>query len=391
MKRVILTAVALTLIFGGLALAQSECDQSYIKAMQANSPAERAKLLKEFLTQCGGKGSQYENFASANLCLIGWPGKTEAETISYGEKALAAGGLDDSTKLQVLMNLSALYTKQGQSLDKAKADADQIIQIATAAKAKEPESAAWNAFIGAGHFLRGQAEGKGKQTKEAIDSYITSFNILKDNKILAELKKMGKEAYEAKDYANAEKVFRFAAQANPKDAESQTLVAQILYKSGKQAEALAMWKDSFTKTKSGDLAYNIGITLAKEAKTNPALTNDAIRYCVDAALLSPAKSKESMAIAESLYYSSDKEWNSRVKLMKESKDLIDEWAKTINTKFGDKSEDDLSSDDKREYRKLKQNIDKEQKTLDDLQAKQKASMAGFDKILAEEKQKLGAK
>ncbi|MCJ7565350.1 MAG: hypothetical protein MUP52_12290, partial [Candidatus Aminicenantes bacterium] len=96
-------------------------------------------------------------------------------------------------------------------------------------------------------------------------------------------------------------------------------------------------------------------------------------------------------LAENLYYSNDKEWNNRVKLMLESKQLIDEWAKTINTKFGDKSEEDLTPDQRREYRKINELIDKEQKVLEDLQAKQKASMEGFNKLLEEAKQRLGIK
>ena len=390
MKRLVLTAAVLILVSNGIALAQNECDQAYIKAMTANTPAERVALLKEFLAICAGKGSQYENFANANLCVTGWQGKTEQETLTYGEKALALGGIDDVMKCQVLTQLCVIYDKQGQHLDKTKTYAAQLIQTATAAKGKDPEGAKWNTLIGLGHFFTGQALQKGKDIKGALDSYMNSYGILKDAKILVELKKIAKSLYEAKSYADAEKVYRTLAQVNPKDTESQTLVAQCLYKAGKVNEALAMWKDMFTKTKSSDLAYNIGITVAKEAKANPALQNDAIRYLIDAALLS-AKYKDAMSMAENLFLGNDKDYNNRVKLMQESKQLIDDWASTINKKFGDKSEDDLSPDEKREYRKIKENIDKEQKTLDALQVKHKASTEGFTKILAEEKQKLGIK
>ena len=390
MKRLILTAAVFVLVVSGLAFAQNECDQTYIKAMTANTPAERIALLKEFLSTCAGKGSQYENFANANLCVTGWQGKTEQETLAYGEKALALGGIDDVMKCQVLTQLCVIYDKQGQNLDKAKSYASQLLQTATTAKAKDPEGANWNTFIGLGHFFTAQALQKGKDIKGALDSYMTSYGILKDAKILVELKKIAKSLYEAKSYADAEKVYRTLAQANPKDAESQALIAQCLYKAGKINEALALWKETFTKSKSADLAYNIGITVAKEAKTNPALQNDAIRYLVDAALLA-AKYKDAMSMAENLFLGNDKDYNNRVKLMQESKQLIDDWAATINKKFGDKSEDDLSSDDRREYRKIKENIDKEQKTLDALQAKHKASTEGFTKILAEEKQKLGVR
>jgi tetratricopeptide (TPR) repeat protein len=390
MKKAILSAIVATIFLSGAAYGQSESDQAYIKAMTANTPAERVTLLKEFLSKYAGKGGQYENFANANLCLIGWQGKTDQETIGYGEKALALGGLDNVLKCQVMMNVADRFIKQGQA-DKAKSYAGQLIQAATDAKAKEPEAANWNAMIGAGHYLTAQALDKAKDSKGALEAYMTSYGILKDAKILTEVKKLARGLYDAKNYAEAEKVFRTLAQANPKDTESQALIAQCLYKAGKVDEAMALWKESFIKSKSGDLAYNIGITLAKEAKTNPALTNDAIRYLLDAAFLSPAKSKEARALAESLYFSSDKEWNNRVKLMQESKALIDDWIKTINTKFGDKSEEDLTPDQKREYRKIKESIDKEQKTLDELNAKQKAGVEGFNKILESEKQKLGIK
>jgi len=394
MKRAILSAIVVALVLSGAAYGQSESDQTYIKAMTANSPAERVTLLKDFLTKFGGKGVQYENFANANLGIIGWQGKTDQETVTYAEKALSLGGLDNVMKCQVLTNLAATYSKMGQ-VDKTKATASQLIQAATEAKAKEPDAANWTGMIGAGHYLTAQALDKAKDIKGSLDEYMTTLGILKDAKtqatILAEVKKLAKALYDAKNYADAGKVFQTLAQANPKDTESQALIAQCLYKEGKVNEALTMWKETFAKSKSGDLAYNIGITLAREAKTNPALTTDAIKYLIDAAFLSPAKSKDARALAESLYFSNDKEWNNRVKLMQESQALIADWTKTINTKFGDKSEEDLSPDERREYRKIKESIDKEQKVLEGLNAHQKAGVDGFNRLLEGEKAKLGVK
>ncbi len=65
MKKSLLTIVAIALALSGLAgtaTAQNECDTLYIKAMQANVPAERAKLLKDFLATCAGKGNQLRRF-----------------------------------------------------------------------------------------------------------------------------------------------------------------------------------------------------------------------------------------------------------------------------------------------------------------------------------------
>jgi len=391
MKKAVLGTIALILAFGGLARAQNECDQLYIKAMTANSPAERATLLKDFLAKCGGKGNQYENFANANLCLIPHQGKTGQETINYGEKALQLGGLDDLTKCQVLTTLAAVYLKQNP--DKAKAYANQVIEAARAAKAKETEAAnaaQWNNLIGAGYYALGQAQEKTKDNKSAIDSYLNSYNILKNAKIIAEIKKVGKTAYEAKAYADAEKAFRAAYQANPKDTESHALVARCLYNTGKTEEALTMMKESYAKNKNGDMAYNIGIILAKQAgSSNPTLNTEALRYLLEAGLTSPTYSKKAMELAQSMFLGADKEWNNRVKAIQESTKLIEDWTKTFNSKFEGKNVDDLTSDQKREFRRLNENIEKENKILEKLQSEQKVTMDKFQKLLDEAKARLG--
>jgi tetratricopeptide (TPR) repeat protein len=391
MKKAVLGTIALILAFGGLALAQNECDQLYIKAMTANSPAERATLLKDFLAKCGGKGNQYENFANAYLCTLLYPGKTERDILNYGEKALQLGGLDDLTKCQVLTNLAAVYAKNNP--DKAKTYATQIIDIARAAKAKESEVAnvkMWNDLIGGGYYVIGQAQEKTKDNKSAIDSYLNSYNILKNAKIIAEIKKVGKTAYEAKAYADAEKAFRAAYQANPKDTESHALVARCLYNAGKTEEALTMMKEVYVKNKNGDMAYNIGIILAKQAgSSNPTLNTEALRYLLEAALTSPTHSKKAMELARTMFLGADKEWNNRVKTIQESTKLIEDWTKTFNSKFEGKNVDDLTSDQKREFRRLNENIEKENKTLEKLQTEQKATQDKFQKLIDEAKARLG--
>jgi len=394
MKRTIILTLALIVISGSLLYGQSECDQSYIKAMTANSPAERASLLKDFLAKCAGKGSQYENFANANLCLIPYPGKTEQEFINYGEKALQLGGLDDLTKGQVLTTLAAVYRRQNP--EKSKTYASQVIDLAKAAKAKESEAAnaaQWNALLGGGYFALGQAQARAKDNKSALDSYQNALNFLKDPRqsagIMAEIKRAGRAMYEAKAYIEAEKAFSFVYQANPKDTESLNMVAQCLYHAGKTDEALKMMKESYAKNKSGETAFNIGIIVANQAKGNPGLAPEAINYFLEASLLSRSHSEKAMKIAESMFYGADKEWNNRVKLIQESKGLIDEWTKTFNSKFEGKSEDDLSTDQKREFRKLRENIEKENKTLETIQTAQKSTMAKFQSLLDQAKRRLG--
>jgi len=397
MKKIVLTVLALMLILGSLLQAQSECDQLYIKAMTANSPTERATLLKEFLAKCAGKGGQYENFANANLCIIPYPGKTEQDFINYGEKALQIGGLDDFTKAQVLINLSSAYHRQNP--DKAKAYASQVIEFAKAAKAKESEAAnasQWNALIGGGYFALGQAQARAKDNKSALDSYQNAYSLLKDPRlssgIISEIRRAGRAMYEAKAFADAEKAFRVVNQANPKDTESLTFIARCLYNTGKTDEAVTMWKDVYAKNKNGETAFNIGIILAKQAGgSNPVLSAEAIRYLVEASLLSPTHSRKAMDLAQNMFLGADKEWNNRVKSIDESKGLIADWTKTFNSKFEGKSEDDLSTDQKREFRRLRENIDKENKTLEKLQAEQKVTMDKFQKLLDEARQRLSIK
>lgn len=386
--------IVLSFFISGFLQAQSDADQAYIKAMQANSPAQRAQLLKEFIAKYGGKGSQYENYAYANLCLIPYPGKTEREIIDYGEKAIALGGLDELVKCQVLVIVSGLYSKLGQNLDRARNYASQAIEISRTNRGRESEtgaaSAQWNQWLGAGYYALGEAQEKAKDNKSAIDSFINSYNILKNPQILNKLKKVGRDLYEFHMYNDAEKVFKFVYQ-NLKDAESLTLYANTLYRSGKQEEALAFFKEVYGKHKSGEMAYNIGIILAKKASQNPALSTEAIRYLLDASFLYPSKSQQAMSLAENLFFSSDTNWNRRVKEIQDRNKKIEEIVKTYNTKFEGKNEDELSESQKKEMKALQDKIEIEKKSIQNLEAEQKTMIDKFNRLIEETKQRLGVK
>ncbi len=390
MRKTFLTIFAIAFALSGLVQAQSECDTLYIKAMQANAPAERAKLLKDFLASCSGKGSQYEGFANAFLCTGQFP-KTDQEALSYGEKALALGGLDEAVKSEVIMTLAAVFNKTG-NIEKTKTYAQQLIQVGTEGKAKQPEGAGWNKLIGIGHFLLGQAKQKSNDVAGALESYQSAYGLLNDAAILVEVKKMGKGFMDAKKYAEAEKVYRYLA-GTGKDPDSIRIVADILAQTGRKGEALQMFKDMYAKKKTGDMANNIGILLAQETKTNPAVIPEAVNYLLEASLLlqNQGQAQKARTLAEGLFMSQDKEWNNRVKEIQESQKLIDDWTKTINTKFGDKSEDELTPDERREFRKINEALDKEKKVVEGIQAQQKATMARLETLLAQAKQRVGAK
>lgn len=393
-KKLVVLAALLSLLLSPLA-AQDPCDESYIKAMTAQTPAQRAQLLKEFIKTCGGKGNQYENFAYANLSLIDYPGKTAKEAIDYGEKALAIGGLDDLTKCQVLIQLSALYSQAGQNLEKAKSYANQVVETAKAAKAKEggAESAAqWNQLIGAGYFTLGQAQEKAKDDRAAVDSYINSYNLLKNPKIMISIKMLGKKLYEAKAYADAEKAFK-AAYTATKDFESTVFYAKSLYRNNKNGESLTYFKEAYAKQKTGEIAYNIGIILAKDAKANPSLAPEAIRYLLEASFTYPSQSEQAMKLAENLFFLSNKElkYNETVLEIQQRSKKIEELTQTYNTKFGDKEEEDLSEAEKKEMKTLLASIEAEKKAIEKLQAEQTMAIAKFNKLLEETKQRLGIK
>ena len=395
-KKILLSIVIVPFLFTPL-FAQTECDEVYIKAMTEKNPAQQAQHLKDFLAQCGGKGSQYENFANANLSLLNYPGKTPAEAISYGEKAISLGGLDDLTKCQLLLQLSALYSQSGQNLDKAKSYGLQVTEVAKAAKAKETEgsttsAAQWNKMIGAGYFTMGQAQEKAKDFKGAVDSYANSYSLLKNPQIMASIKKLGKALYDAKAYDDAEKAFK-TAYAVTKDNDIAVVYAQSLYRNNKDAEALALFKEIYGRQKSGEIAYNIGIIMAKEAKTNPAVTSEAIRYLLEASFTYAAKSQEAMKLAETLFFLNNKElkYNETVTEIQAKNKKIEELTGAYNTKYGNKDEEDLSDSEKAEMKAMLANIEAEKKALDKLQSEQNMAIAKFNKLLDDTKLRLGIK
>jgi len=397
MRTKFLFFIAIVALLSAPLLAQSECDDAYIKAMTEKNPGQQAQLLKAFLANCAGKGSQYENFANANLSLLNYPGKTPAEAISYGEKAIALGGFDDLTKCQVLIQVSALYSQSGQNLEKSKSYALQVTEVAKAATAKETEGSTtsasqWNKMIGAGYFAMGQAQEKAKDYKGAVDSYANSYSILKNPQIMASIKKLGKTLYDAKAYADAEKAFQ-AAYNVTKDNDIAAVYAQSLYRNNKDAEALALFKEIYGRQKSGEVAYNIGIILAKEAKTNPAATTEAIRYLLEASFTYAAKSQEAMKLAETLFFLNNKElkYNETVTAIQAKGKKIEELTNAYNTKFGDKDEEDLSDSEKAEMKTFLANIEAEKKALEKLQAEQNMSIAKFNKLLEDTKVRLGIK
>jgi tetratricopeptide (TPR) repeat protein len=389
MRKTAITTLTLLVFLCSLLPAQNANNETYIKAMTSTNPGERAKLLKEYVTN--SPGAQYENFACAELCTMQYPGKTAADTIKYGEKALELGGLDALKKCTVLYMVASMYVNQGQNISKVSNYADQLIQTARANKNSDAAPAAtWNQLIGAGSYLKGQALEKSKNYKGAVDAYINAYSILKNPESLQSLKKLGNELYKGKAYKDAEKALKIAAE-NAKDFASIYLYANALNKNGKTEEALSNYKMAYMKEKRGGIAFNIGIILAKKAERNASFTDEALNYLLDASFLSKANSKKAMQMAESLYFLSKKElkYNENVQALQQKSKKLETLTNTFNNKFGEKEEEDLSDSEKAEMESMLKQIDAEQEAIKGLEAETQAALQGFQQLLEKAKQRLG--
>lgn len=368
-------------------------DEVYIKAMTATDPNQRAQLLKDFVSKYAGKGSQYENYAFAYLSTLNYREKTVKDTIEYGEKALAIGGLDDALKYSVYIVVANSYVQQGQNLEKAKNYALQAIQIANANKGKRDSARTpdqWNQLVGAGYYVQAQTLEKAKNYSGALNAYISSYNILKNKQVLGSIAKMGKALYDAKSYKDAEKAFKITSTAL-KDFGNTYLYAKTLHRNGKKDQALSVYKQAYTKEKSGDIAYNVGIILAGKAKSDPLVANEAIKFLLDASFLSAANSKKAMSLAENLFFFSankDLKYNEKVQEITDRSKKIENLTNSFNSKFGEKDEEDLTDVEKKEMEKILVQIETEKKAIEKLHAEQKAALEKFNAIIEQTKKRL---
>lgn len=392
MKKIVLTSMVLGLFFCSLLPAQeSTAKEEYIKAMTASDVNQRASLLKDWLSKYGGKGMENENFANATLCLLPYEGKTAAEVINYGERALELGGLDVNTKCQVLINLASTLTNQGQNLDKAVSYGSQVVQTAKSAKSSSQDSKsadAWNRMIGAGYYTQAQAMKKAGNHKGAIENYITSYNILKNKQIISELAVLGKELYEKKQYSDAAKALKTANEVLNTFATT-SFYAKALHRSGKREEALKHYKQAFSKQKSGEVAYNTGILLAAKAENDPSVVDEAVEYLLYAGFLSQANSEKAMKLAEGLYFSTKSSYNETVKELAAKVEELEKLTATFNERFGEKNEEDLTEEEKKEVEEMRKEIKSLQETINQLQDEQKKELDKFNALIERIKNKLG--
>jgi predicted nucleic acid-binding Zn-ribbon protein len=157
---------------------------------------------------------------------------------------------------------------------------------------------------------------------------------------------------------------------------------------------LTLFKEAYAKQKNGgEIAYNIGIILAKQAKTNPAVGTEAVRYLLEASYTYPAQSQQAMKLAETMFFLSNKElkYNETITEIQAKSKKIEELTSAYNAKFGNKDEEDLSETEKAEMKSMLAEIEDEKKALEKLQTEQNMAIAKFNRLLEETKARLGIK
>ena len=393
MKKTVLTTLALTFLISSLVLSQNdEAHDAYLQAMGAQTLAQKIQLLKNYINKYKGQGTQYEHYAYANLCILSSQTGNLNDTIDYGENALLLGGLDDYTKTQVLFVLSTVYTNQGKNLEKAKNYALQVVELSRVNKDKKSattDAEQWNKLMGAGYYTHAQAQEKAKQLKGAAESFIKSYEILKNPQIGKDLKNVGKALYKFKFYKDAEEAFRVAYQIL-RDYESGSFYAKTLFKNNKKDEALTNFKKVYSKQRSGEVAFYIGIILAENGKKDASISQEAIQYLLEASFLSPSNSEQARALAESLFFHSKEagNYNQKVKELTELSKQLEEMTEIFNENFGDKNEDELSNKEKKEIESWLKDIEALEVKIKKIEADQNVIVQKFNRLLEETKNRL---
>jgi tetratricopeptide (TPR) repeat protein len=373
-----------TLMFAlvGLAAAQS-ADEEYLKAMQLSDNCAKVQALDSYISKYAGQGTTNEHWAYAYYCLTPCPSTNPQKAAEYGEKAFGMAGIDNDTKLKLMVAIPQYYYKAGQ-IDKADAAARKLIDYGKGLG--DPKLG--TQLQAGGYVMIGQAAEKSANYGKAAENYITAYGIFKDPSISKVLNGLAATLYKGGKFAEAEQVFRqfYAADKGP---ESAALLGQTLYKQNKIDEALAIFKEGYAKKRTGSLAQNIAVILNAKVKTDPSKTMEAINANIEAGLLIAAQQKNFFGMAQNLFVGQDKELASSYDKIAEHNKAIEEFNKTIGTKFEGKSEDELSDSDKRLLKTLEGNIEAEKQAIAKIQASQKGVLDKFNALVAQVRTRLG--
>ena len=266
-----------------------------------------------------------------------------------------------------------------------------MVRTAQTAKKNAPDSQsanAWNKMIGAGYYTQAQAMKKAGNYKGSIENYVSSYNILKNKQIISEVASLGKTLYDSKKYADAAQAFKVTNDILNNFA-STSFYAKALHRCGKKDEALTYYKQAFSKQKNGEVAYNIGILLAEKTEKDPSFIDETIEYLLYASFLSQTHSKNAMKLAEGLYFSTKSSYNDKVKELAAKAKELEKLTTAFNEKFGEKNEEDLTDEEKKQVEEMRKEIASLQENINKIQEEQKAELDKFNALIEQIKKKLG--
>ncbi len=382
MKRTLFAIVTLVFTLAGLAAAQSP-DEEYLKAMQLSDPCQKIQALDAYIGKYAGQGTTNEHWAYAYYCLEKCASRPAQKAAEYGEKAMGMAGIDNATKLQLMIAVPQLYYSAGQT-GKADAASQKLIDYGKGLS----DAKIGSQLRATGYFLIGDAAEKAGDSTKATENYILAYEAFKDPNIVKKIGALADKLYKAQKFAEAEQVLKrfYAADQGP---ESATVLAQSLDKQGKVDEALAIYREAYSKKKTGNLAKNIARILNSQVKADPSKTNEAINALIEAALLNPKEASKYTEGAKYLFVGQDKDIASSYDKIAEHNKAIEEFTKTYNSKIEGKNEEDLSESDKRLLKTLESNIETEKQAIAKIQAGQKGVLDKFNALVAQVKTRLG--
>jgi endonuclease III len=114
---------------------------------------------------------------------------------------------------------------------------------------------------------------------------------------------------------------------------------------------------------------------------------------LEASFLSAANSKKAMELAESIFFTSDRntKYNQNVKELQKLSNKLESLTNKFNKKFGEKDEEDLSDAELKEMDNMLKDIEFEEKDIQKIKAEQKIVLENFNKLIEETKQRLGVR
>ncbi len=98
-----------------------------------------------------------------------------------------------------------------------------------------------------------------------------------------------------------------------------------------------------------------------------------------------------MELAENLYFVANKnlKYNEKVKELVDRGKKLEKLTNTFNKKFGEKDEEDLTDDEKKEMKVMLANIDAEKNAIAKLDAETKVALEKFKALIERTKKRLG--